>query len=209
MMDAKERIARRVAQEVEPGTLVNLGIGLPSMVANFIPAEAGVFFQAENGVIGMGARPPEGMEDPDLTDAGGGFITAVPGAASMDSAFSFGLIRGGHIDLTVLGGLQVDEKGRLANWKIPGAMVPGMGGAMDLATGARRVIVAMTHEARGTAKLVRECALPVTSERPVDLIVTELAVLRPDAEGLRVVEMTEGVSMEALEAVTEARLVVN
>lgn len=209
MMDAKERIARRVAQEVEPGTLVNLGIGLPSMVANFIPAEAGVFFQAENGVIGMGARPPEGMEDPDLTDAGGGFITAVPGAASMDSAFSFGLIRGGHIDLTVLGGLQVDEKGRLANWKIPGAMVPGMGGAMDLATGARRVIVAMTHEARGTAKLVRECALPVTSERPVDLIVTELAVLRPDAEGLRVVEMTEGVSMEALEAVTEARLVLN
>lgn len=208
-MDAKERIARRVAKEVEPGTLVNLGIGLPSLVANYIPAEAGVFFQAENGVIGMGARPPEGMEDPHLTDAGGGFITAVPGAAAMDSAFSFGLIRGGHIDLTVLGGLQVDEKGRLANWKIPGSMVPGMGGAMDLATGARRVIVAMTHEARGTAKLVRECTLPLTSERPVDLIVTELAVLRPDTGGLRVVEMMEGVSMYALEAVTDARLVVN
>ena len=156
-MDRKERIARRVAQEIEPGSLVNLGIGLPSLVANHIPAEAGVFFQAENGVIGMGARPPEGMEDRDLTDAGGGFITAVPGAAAMDSAFSFGLIRGGHIDVTVLGGLQVDERGRLANWKIPGAMVPGMGGAMDLATGARRVIIAMTHEAAGEPKLVREC----------------------------------------------------
>ncbi|MEM7721780.1 MAG: 3-oxoacid CoA-transferase subunit B [Pseudomonadota bacterium] len=206
-MDAKERIARRVAQEVEPGTLVNLGIGLPSLVANYIPAEAGVFFQAENGVIGMGARPPEGMEDPDLTDAGGGFITAVPGAASMDSAFSFGLIRGGHIDLTVLGGLQVDEHGLLANWKIPGAMVPGMGGAMDLVSGARRVIVAMAHEARGQTKLVRECDLPLTSSRPVDLIVTELAVLRPGEGGLHVVELTDGVTIDDLRARTEAALI--
>lgn len=206
-MDAKEQIARRVAAEVEPGTLVNLGIGLPSLVANFIPAEAGVFFQAENGVIGMGARPPEGMEDPDLTDAGGGFITAVPGAASMGSAFSFGLIRGGHIDLTVLGGLQVDERGLLANWKIPGAMVPGMGGAMDLVSGARRVIVAMAHEARGQTKLVKACDLPLTSSRPVDLIVTELAVLRPGDGGLHVVELTEGISMDDLRARTEATLV--
>jgi acetate CoA/acetoacetate CoA-transferase beta subunit len=207
MMDAKERIARRVAQEVQPGTLVNLGIGLPSLVANYIPAGAGVFFQAENGVIGMGARPPEGMEDPDLTDAGGGFITAVPGAAAMDSAFSFGLIRGGHIDLTVLGGLQVDETGRLANWKIPGAMVPGMGGAMDLVSGARRVIVAMTHTARGAPKLVRRCDLPLTSERPVDLIVTELSVLRPVERGLEVVELTEGFAPEDLRAVTTAHLI--
>ncbi len=206
-MDRKERIARRVAQEVEPGSLVNLGIGLPSLVANFIPAEAGVFFQAENGVIGMGARPPEGMEDRDLTDAGGGFITAVPGAAAMDSAFSFGLIRGGHVDVTVLGALQVDERGRLANWKIPGAMVPGMGGAMDLATGARRVIVAMAHDANGEAKLVRNCTLPLTSERPVDLIVTELAVLRPGEGGLHIVEMSDLVTLDQLRSVTEARLV--
>lgn len=205
-MDVKERIARRVAQEVVPGTLVNLGIGLPSLVANYIPAEAGVFFQAENGVIGMGARPPEGMEDRDLTDAGGGFITAVPGAASMDSAFSFGLIRGGHIDLTVLGGLQVDETGRLANWKIPGALVPGMGGAMDLVTGARRVIVAMTHDARGQSKLVETCTLPLTSERPVDFIVTELAVLRPGSGGLEVVELSEGVSLDELRNKTAARV---
>jgi acetate CoA/acetoacetate CoA-transferase beta subunit len=207
MMDAKERIARRVAEEIEPGSLVNLGIGLPSQVANFIPADAGVFFQAENGVIGMGARPPEGMEDPDLTDAGGGFITAVPGAASMDSSFSFGLIRGGHVDVTVLGALQVDERGRLANWKIPGAMVPGMGGAMDLATGARKVIVAMIHEARGVPKIVKECTLPLTSERPVDLIVTDRAVLRPVNGGLEVVEMTEGVTMDALRAATDANLI--
>ena len=140
-MDAKERIARRVACEIKTGMLVNLGIGLPSMVANFVPASLGVFFQAENGVIGLGARPPEGMEDPHLTDAGGGFVSAVPGAASIDSAMSFGLIRGGHLDMTVLGGLQVDELGHLANWKVPGKMVPGMGGAMDLVTGAARVVV--------------------------------------------------------------------
>ena len=147
-MDPKERIARRVAQEIVPGTLVNLGVGLPSMVANYVPAERGVFFQAENGVIGLGARPPEGMEDKDLTDAGGGFVTAVPGAASIDSAMSFGLIRGGHLDMTVLGGLEVDENGHLANWKVPGKMVPGMGGAMDLVAGARRVVVAMQHSAQ-------------------------------------------------------------
>ena len=127
-MDAKEVIARRVAREIRPGMLVNLGIGLPSLVANYLPRDSGVFFQAENGVIGLGARPPEGMEDPTLTDAGGGFVTAVPGAASIDSAMSFGIIRGGHLDMTVLGGLQVDERGYLANWMVPGKMVPGMGG---------------------------------------------------------------------------------
>ena len=207
-MNAKEVIARRVAREIEPGMLVNLGIGLPSLVANYIPANAGVFFQAENGVIGLGARPPEGMEDPDLTDAGGGFVTAVPGAASIDSAMSFGLIRGGHLDMTVLGGLQVDARGYLANWMVPGQMVPGMGGAMDLVAGARRVIVAMVHSAKGAAKIVPECTLPLTAARRVSLIVTEMAVIEPTGEGLVLRERGPGVSVAEIEAATEAKLLV-
>jgi acetate CoA/acetoacetate CoA-transferase beta subunit len=207
-MDAKELIARRVAREITPGMLVNLGIGLPSMVANYVPAVRGVFFQAENGVIGLGARPPEGMEDRHLTDAGGGFVTAVPGAASIDSAMSFGLIRGGHLDMTVLGGLQVDEAGHLANWKVPGRMVPGMGGAMDLVTGAARVIVAMQHEAKGQSKIVPRCTLPLTALRRVDLVVTDLAVLRPGPDGLHLAERAPGVSVDDILAATEARLIV-
>lgn len=207
-MDAKELIARRVAREIKPGMLVNLGIGLPSLVAGFVPADAGVFFQAENGVIGLGARPPEGMEDPHLTDAGGGFVTAVPGAASIDSAMSFGLIRGGHLDVTVLGGLQVDEGGHLANWKVPGKMVPGMGGAMDLVTGAARVIVAMQHSTKGAAKIVPRCTLPLTSARRVDLIITELAVIQPTVVGLMLREHAPGVSVEEIRAATSATLVV-
>jgi acetate CoA/acetoacetate CoA-transferase beta subunit len=199
-MQLKERIARRVAQEIAPGMLVNLGIGLPSLVAGFVPSDAGIFFQSENGVIGLGARPPEGMEEPDLTDAGGGFVTAVPGAAAIDSAMSFGLIRGGHIDLTVLGGLQVDERGLLANWMIPGAMVPGMGGAMDLATGARKVIVAMQHMANGKSKIVRKCDLPLTSLRPIDLLVTEVA-----QSGLVLKEIAPDVTVGDVETSTEAR----
>lgn len=208
MMEAKELIARRVAREIAPGSLVNLGIGLPSMVANFVPADRGVFFQAENGVIGLGARPPEGMEDPHLTDAGGGFVTAVPGAASIDSAMSFGLIRGGHLDMTVLGGLQVDEQGHLANWKVPGRMVPGMGGAMDLVTGAKRVVVAMQHAAKGSSKIVRECTLPLTARRRVDLVVTDLAVIEPTGDGLVLKERAPGVSVDDVMAATEARLLV-
>ena len=204
-MTPKERIARRVAQEIEPGTLVNLGIGLPSLVASYVPTDAGVFFQSENGVIGLGARPPEGMEDPDLTDAGGGFVTAVPGAAAIDSAMSFGLIRGGHIDLTVLGGLQVDETGHLANWMIPGKMVPGMGGAMDLATGARRVIVAMQHVANGVSKVVRTCDLPLTSNRPIDLLVTEMAVFEVVRSRLIMKEIAPGLTLEDLRSATDAR----
>ena len=206
-MDAKELIARRVAREIRPGTLVNLGIGLPSMVANFVSASLGVFFQAENGVIGLGARPPEGMEDPHLTDAGGGFVSAVPGAASIDSAMSFGLIRGGHLDMTVLGGLQVNEAGQLANWKVPGKMVPGMGGAMDLVTGAARVVVAMQHAAKGVSKIVPVCSLPLTSQRRVDLIVTDLAVIKPGPDGLVLLERAPGVSIEQILAATSARLV--
>ena len=208
-MDAKELIARRVAREIRSGMLVNLGIGLPSLVANFVPANAGVFFQAENGVIGLGARPPEGMEDPNLTDAGGGFVTAVPGAASIDSAMSFGLIRGGHLDMTVLGGLQVDAKGRLANWKVPGKMVPGMGGAMDLVTGAKSVVVAMQHSARGEAKIVAECSLPLTSLRRVNLIVTDLAVIVPTEDGLVLTETAPGVTVDEVRAQTGAPLTVS
>jgi len=208
MMDAKELIARRVAQEVKAGTLVNLGIGLPSLVANYVPADRGVFFQAENGVIGLGARPPEGMEDDHLTDAGGGFVTAVPGAASIDSAMSFGLIRGGHLDMTVLGGLQVDESGHLANWKVPGKMVPGMGGAMDLVTGAARVIVAMQHAAKGQSKIVPVCTLPLTALRRVDLVVTDLAVIEPTGVGLVLRERAPGISVETIRAATEATLVI-
>lgn len=207
-MQAKELIARRVAQEIRPGTLVNLGIGLPSLVASYVPPERGVFFQAENGVIGLGARPPEGMADPHLTDAGGGFVSAVPGAASIDSAMSFGLIRGGHLDVTVLGGLQVDALGQLANWKVPGKMVPGMGGAMDLVTGAARVIVAMQHSAKGESKIVARCTLPPTSLRRVDLIVTDLAVLEPTDEGLMLCERVPGVSVEQIIAATDAPLCV-
>jgi len=207
-MEAKELIARRVAREIRPGSLVNLGIGLPSLVANFVPASLGVFFQAENGVIGLGARPPEGMEDRHLTDAGGGFVTAVPGAASIDSAMSFGLIRGGHLDMTVLGGLQVDESGHLANWKVPGKMVPGMGGAMYLVTGAARVVVAMQHVARGQSKIVPRCTLPLTALRRVDLVVTDLAVIEPTGMGLILRERAPGVPVQDIRAATGAALVI-
>lgn len=207
-MDPKVVIARRVAGLIQPGWLVNLGIGLPSMVANYVPAEKQVYFQAENGVIGLGARPPEGMEDASLTDAGGGFVTAVPGAASIDSAMSFGLIRGGHLDMTVLGGLQVDEKGRLANWMVPGRMVPGMGGAMDLAAGARQVVVAMVHAAKGESKIVPDCTLPLTAARRVTAIVTELALIEPTEAGLVLKERGPGVSVEEVLAATAARLIV-
>ncbi|WP_406870715.1 3-oxoacid CoA-transferase subunit B [Thioclava sp. 'Guangxiensis'] len=206
-MEPKELIARRVAQEIQPATLVNLGIGLPSLVAAYVPPERNVFFQAENGVIGLGTRPPDGMEDPDLTDAGGTFVTAVPGAASIDSAMSFGLIRGGHLDVTVLGGLQVDARGYLANWMVPGKRIPGMGGAMDLVAGAKRVIVAMQHAANGAPKIVTRCTLPLTAERRVSLIVTDLAVIEPRENGLHLIERAPEVSVAEIEALTEAPLI--
>jgi acetate CoA/acetoacetate CoA-transferase beta subunit len=171
-MDAKVTIAKRVALELRDGELVNLGIGLPTMVAQFLPRGLKVYLQTENGLVGMGAAPAPGMGSPSNVDAGGRFAGAIPGAASIDSCVSFGLIRGGHLDLTVLGGLEVDEQGQLANWMIPGKMVPGMGGGMDLVTGAKRVIVAMSHSAKGAAKIVKKCSLPITSIRRVNLIVT-------------------------------------
>src|SRR5215204_2466371 len=162
-MEPQFIIARRIANELSSGMLVNLGIGIPTLVANYLPEGMHVFFQSENGLIGTGAPPEEGMAHPTLTDAGGRPVTALPGASTFDSAMSFGLIRGGHVDLTVLGGLQVDQHGLLANWMIPGKMVPGMGGAMDLVTGAKRVVVAMQHMAKGQSKFVKACSLPLTS----------------------------------------------
>jgi acetate CoA/acetoacetate CoA-transferase beta subunit len=205
-MDAKELIARRVALAIHDWTLVNLGIGLPTLVARYVPPGIRVAFQSENGVIGFDEPPPEGMEDPDLIDAGGGFVGALPGACSLDSAASFALIRGGHLDMTVLGGLQVNMRGQLANWMVPGRLVAGMGGAMDLVAGARRVIVAMQHAARGEPKIVRELTLPVTSLRPVTLIVTDMAVIEPTSDGLILCERAPGVAVEAILAATGAPL---
>lgn len=207
-MDAKELIARRIALELKSGSLVNLGIGLPTTVANYLPPGADIFFQSENGLIGMEPLREFGMEDEYLTDAGGSFIGAVPGACSFDSCFSFGLIRGGHLDVTVLGGLEVDEGGLLANWTIPGKMIPGMGGAMDLVTGAKRVIVAMTHTAKGRSKILKKCTLPLTAIRPVSLVVTELAVIEPTAKGLVLKELAPGVKVETVLAATEATLII-
>jgi acetate CoA/acetoacetate CoA-transferase beta subunit len=206
-LDAQTIIAKRIAQELRPGMLVNLGIGIPTLVANYVPAGIAVFFQSENGLIGTGPIPEEGMAHPTLTDAGGRPVSALPGACTFDSALSFGLIRGGHVDLTVLGGLQVDATGRLANWMIPGKMVPGMGGAMDLVTGAKRVIVAMQHTAKGKPKVVKTCTLPLTSVRRVDLVVSEMAVIGfPDGKAT-LLETAPGVSVAQVTAATEAPLV--
>ena len=207
-MEAQTIIAKRIARELRPGMLVNLGIGIPTLVANYVPNDVRVFFQSENGLIGTGPLPEEGMRQARLTDAGGQPVTALPGACTFDSAMSFGLIRGGHLDMTVLGGLQVDGEGRLANWMIPGKMVPGMGGAMDLVSGAKRVVVAMQHTARGKPKIVRQCNLPLTSVRPVDLVVTELAVIAFPGGRATLVETAPGVTAKDVVAQSEAELVV-
>jgi acetate CoA/acetoacetate CoA-transferase beta subunit len=205
-MDGPTIIARRVALEFRPGDLVNLGIGIPALVASYVPRDLGVFFQSENGLIGTGPVPEQGMAHPHLTDAGGKPISALPGACTFDSAMSFGLIRGGHVDVTVLGGLQVDAEGHLANWMIPGKMVPGMGGAMDLVSGAKRVIVAMQHAAEGKSKIVRKCGLPLTSSRAIDLLVTDMAVIGFSRGKITLLETAPGVSVAEVMAVTEADL---
>ena len=205
-MDAQTIIAKRIAQELRSGMLVNLGIGIPTMVANYIPSEIKLFFQSENGLIGTGPIPEEGMGHRLLTDAGGRPVTALPGACTFDSAMSFGLIRGGHVDVTVLGALQVDAHGLLANWMIPGKMVPGMGGAMDLVTGAKRVIVAMQHTAKGKPKIVNRCSLPLTSARPVDLVVSELAVIGFPEGRATLLERGPGITVDQVIAGTEAKL---
>jgi acetate CoA/acetoacetate CoA-transferase beta subunit len=207
-MDAQEIIAKRIAQELRSGMLVNLGIGIPTQVANHVPSGLNVFFQSENGLIGTGPIPEQGMGQRRLTDAAGRPVTALPGASTFGSDISFGLIRGGHVDMTVLGALQVDEGGHLANWTIPGKLVPGMGGAMDLATGAKRVVVAMQHTAKGKPKILRKCTLPLTSLRPVDLVVTELAVISFPKGEATLVETAPGVSVDQVLEATEAKLVV-
>ena len=207
-VDAQTIIARRIAQELREGMLVNLGIGIPTLVASHVPQGTNVFFQSENGLIGTGPVLEDGLVQSRLTDAGGRPVSAIPGASTFDSAMSFGLIRGGHVDLTVLGALQVDERGLLANWMIPGKMVPGMGGAMDLVTGAKRVIIAMQHTAKGKSKIVPRCTLPLTSSRPVDMVVTELAVIAFPNGQATLLETAPGVSVEDVRAATEARLVV-
>jgi acetate CoA/acetoacetate CoA-transferase beta subunit len=206
-MDAQSIIAKRIALELRTGMLVNLGIGIPTMVANFVPNDIKVFFQSENGLIGTGPIPEEGMAHPLLTDAGGRPVTALPGACAFDSAMSFALIRGGHVDMTVLGALQVDGKGLLANWMIPRKMVPGMGGAMDLVSGAKRVVIAMQHTAKGKPKIVNKCTLPLTSIRPVDLVVSEMAVIAFPEGRATLMETGPGVSVEQVVAATEAKLV--
>jgi acetate CoA/acetoacetate CoA-transferase beta subunit len=207
-MDAQTIIAKRIAQELRSGMLVNLGIGIPTLVASHVPKDVSAFFQSENGLIGTGPIPEEGMAHPTLTDAAGHPVSALPGASTFDSAMSFGLIRGGHVDMTVLGGLQVDAKGQLANWMIPGKMVPGMGGAMDLVTGAKRVVVAMQHTAKGKPKIVKECTLPLTSLRRIDMVVTDLAVITFPESGATLIETAPSVTPEQVIAATEAELIV-
>ncbi|MGI1690885.1 CoA transferase subunit B [Thermoanaerobacter uzonensis] len=205
---AKEIIAKRVAKELKDGQLVNLGIGLPTLVANYIPEGVHVIFQSENGITGMGpmARPEE--EDKNITNAGGQYVTVLPGAAFFDSAFSFALIRGGHVDVTVLGGLEVDQEGNLANWIIPGKIVPGMGGAMDLATGAKKVIVAMQHTGKGQPKILKKCRLPLTAKGKVSLIVTELCVIEVTKEGLLLKEINKETTIDEVKSLTEANLII-
>lgn len=201
-------IASRVAKELSDGDIVNLGIGLPTRVANFIPENIEVILQSENGFLGLGPTPTADNYDPSIINAGGQPVTILPGGCFFDSATSFGIIRGGHIDVSVLGALQVDEKGNIANYMIPGKMVPGMGGAMDLVTGAKKVIVAMEHTAKGAHKILKECSLPLTAVNAVDLIITEMGVIKVTAEGLKLIEINPEYTVKDIKAATEASLII-
>lgn len=208
MMNPKEIIAKRVAKELKPGNLVNLGIGLPTLVANEIPSDFEIYFQSENGLIGLGPYD-ENHIDMDLTNAGGQPVTLMPHGMYFDSSLSFSIIRGGHVDVTVLGALEIDSEGSLASWIVPGKMVPGMGGAMDLVTGSRKVIVAMTHTNKGIPKIKKQCSLPLTAYRQVDLIVTELAVIEVKKDGLHLIERHPDVSIDEIIKQTEAELIIH
>lgn len=204
----QEYIAQRVAKELHDGDVVNLGIGLPTLVANYVPHDKAVMFQSENGFVGLGPTPSEENLDPYITNAGGKPVTIKKGGIFFDSATSFGIIRGGHVDLTVLGALQVDEKGNIANYMIPGKMVPGMGGAMDLISGARKVIVAMEHTAKGSVKILKDCSLPLTAANEVNLIVTEMGVMEVTEKGLVLKEINPEFTIEEVQAVTEPTLII-
>ncbi|MFT3847024.1 MAG: CoA transferase subunit B [Lacibacter sp.] len=205
----KEQIAQRIAQELKDGYYVNLGIGIPTLVANYIPAGIQVVLQSENGLLGMGPFPFEGEENPDLINAGKQTITTLPGSAFFDSAMSFGMIRAGKVDLTVLGAMEVSEQGDIANWKIPGKMVKGMGGAMDLVASAKNIIVAMMHtNPQGESKLLPQCSLPLTGVKCVKKIVTDLAVLDITSEGFRLIETAPGVTVEEVISKTEGKIMV-
>lgn len=205
----KEYIANRVAKELKDGNLVNLGIGLPTMVGNYISDDIEVFLQSENGLIGLGPEPQENNINNDIQNAGGKPVTLLEGGMFFDSAFSFSLIRGGHVDVTVLGALQVDQKGNLANWIIPGKLVPGMGGAMDLVTGSKTVIIATTHMNRGKPKILKECSLPLTAKGQVDMIVTEMAVMKVTPKGLLLTEINPDYTIEQVIEATEADLIIS
>ncbi|MDR0295958.1 MAG: 3-oxoacid CoA-transferase subunit B [Prevotellaceae bacterium] len=205
----REVIAKRAALELHDGDVVNLGIGLPTLVTNYVPQNVQVILQSENGLIGMGPTPEAGKENPELTNAGGGYITALPGASSFDSATSFGIIRGGHVNVSILGALQVDEQGDLANWMIPGKKTPGMGGAMDLLVGAQLIILAMEHTAGETKKILKKCTLPLTAAGQVNLIITEMGVMEITPEGIVLKEIHPEFTVEQVQTATEAKLIVS
>ncbi|NLM85065.1 MAG: 3-oxoacid CoA-transferase subunit B [Clostridiales bacterium] len=202
-------IAKRVAQELTEGSIVNLGIGLPTLVSNFVPEDKNILIHAENGFLGLGPVPLEGQEDRDIVNAGGACVTILPGGVFFDSATSFGIIRGGHLDVTVLGALEVDEMGNIANYMIPGKMVPGMGGAMDLLSGAKCVIVAMEHTAKGNPKLVEKCSLPLTAVAAVDLITTEMGVIEVTPEGFVLTEYNPEYTLAQIQEATQAKLIIS
>jgi acetate CoA/acetoacetate CoA-transferase beta subunit len=209
MAEMKEIIARRAAKELKDGDVVNLGIGLPIMVADFLPAGVDVVFQSENGIMGMGSTPAEGQANPDITNAGGRPVTVKTGAMFFDTALSFCIIRGGHVDVSVLGALEVDEKGNIANWIVPGKRVPGMGGAMDLVVGAKKVIVAMTHTQDGKPKILKKCTLPYTALGVVDLIITEMGVFEITSEGVLLTELHPDFTKEQVQEATEAKVTIS